>query len=73
MPIPADDINRRYLLVAPGDSLGSVRERLPEKHAERAYIYVVWPAEGGRYVVARWHELEESGAQQPTRRAGQPN
>ena len=58
MPIPTSELNRRYLLVAASDTVAAVRDQLPARRAERAYVYVVWPTGAGRFVVVRWDEIE---------------
>ena len=58
MPIPEGELNKGYILVAAGDQIGQIRDRLPANAGARAYTYVVWPLPSGQYQVVRWLEIE---------------
>jgi hypothetical protein len=59
MPIPQEEINTDWILASAGEEVAAVQSRLPAARAERAYKYVVWAVEGGRYIVVRWIEIED--------------
>lgn len=59
MPIPQEDLITNLLVVAATDTVAEVQSRLPANRGDRAYKYIVWAAEGGRYIVARWLEVED--------------
>jgi len=59
MPIPQEDIITNLIVVAAADTVAEVQSRLPANRGDRAYKYVVWAVEGGRYIVVRWLEIEE--------------
>ncbi len=59
MPIPQEDIITNVLVAAATETVAQVQSRLPANRADRAYKYVVWAIEGGRYIVVRWVEIED--------------
>ena len=59
MPIPQEEINTHWIQVVANETIGEVLARLPADRAARAYVYIVFPVAGGRYVVARWVEIEQ--------------
>jgi len=59
MPIPQEDIITNVLVADANETVAQVQSRLPANRGDRAYKYVVWAVEGGRYIVVRWLEIEE--------------
>lgn len=63
MPIPQEEINTKWIQVAEDETVGAVLARLPGDRTQRAFFYIVLPVAGGRYIVARWIEVEQIAAQ----------
>lgn len=59
MLIPEKDINTNSILIAAQETVDQVLARLPADRAARAFLYIVLPVADGRYVVARWLEIEQ--------------
>jgi hypothetical protein len=59
MPIPQEDINTNWILVAPDETISQVQAKLPAERQARAYKYIVFTASDGNYIVARWFEIEQ--------------
>jgi hypothetical protein len=59
MPIPQEDIITNLIVADAHETVAQVQSRLPANRGDRAYKYVVWAVEGGRYIVVRWLEIEE--------------
>jgi CHAT domain len=59
MPIPQEDIITNVLVADANETVAQVQSRLPANRGDRAYKYVVWAVQGGRYIVVRWLEIEE--------------
>ena len=66
MPIPQEEINTKWIQVAEDETVGAVLARLPGDRTQRAFFYIVLPVAGGRYIVARWVEVEQIAAQTDT-------
>src|SRR5919109_2514748 len=62
MPIPLEDLEKRFIVAMPDETVGALLARLPDDRNERAFTYVVLPAAGGRYIVVRWLEVEQIAA-----------
>src|SRR5262245_54559749 len=64
MPIPQENLITNLIVVAASETVAQVQSRLPANRGDRAYKYVVWAVEGGRYIVVRWLEIEDIGRTQ---------
>lgn len=62
MPIPDEEIDRRWIWALPSEAVGEVLSRLPSDRARRAYTYLVLPADDRRYLAVRWVEIEQIAA-----------
>jgi hypothetical protein len=59
MPIPQENLITNLIVVDAGETIAQVQSRLPANRSDRAYKYVVWAVESGRYIVVRWLEIED--------------
>jgi len=59
MPIPQENLITNFIVVVASETVAQVQSRLPANRGDRAYKYLVWAVEGGRYVVVRWLEIED--------------
>ena len=59
MPIPINELEQKFILATPDQTIGELLGRLPGDRNERAFVYVVLPVAGGRYIVVRWLEVEQ--------------
>ena len=62
MPIPINELEQKFIFATPDKTIGELLGRLPGDRNERAFVYVVLPVAGGRYVVVRWLEVEQIAA-----------
>src|SRR5438477_611715 len=62
MPIPQADINTNWVWVAPSEAVGQIEAKLPADRNVRAYKYIVFATSDGKYIVARWLEIEQIAA-----------
>jgi hypothetical protein len=72
MPIPLDDLITDFLLVGEHTTVSEALARLPERRTERFYTYVIVPVADGRFIVARWHQVEEIAVQAGANLLNQP-
>lgn len=62
MPISSSDLEKRFIIAMPDETIGALLSRLPANRSERAFTCIVLPGAGGRYVVVRWSEVEQIAA-----------
>lgn len=64
MPIPTDDLKTNagsrpvFAVLAPDATVADALAQLPENRNQRIWMYTVVPLADGRYLVARWIEVE---------------
>jgi hypothetical protein len=59
MPIPIEDVYTSFIVVAPSTNVKDTLKQLPLQRNQRAWMYVIVPAPGGRYLAVLWREIEE--------------
>jgi hypothetical protein len=62
MPIPQEDINTNWIWVSPNEMVGQIQAKLSADRNVRAYQYIVFATPDGKYIVARWLEIEQLAA-----------
>ncbi|MDQ2995875.1 MAG: CHAT domain-containing protein [Chloroflexota bacterium] len=59
MPIPQKDINTNWIWVSPNEMVEQIQTKLSADRKVHAYQYIVFATTDGKYVVARWLEVEQ--------------